>query len=330
MSIKQNYDLSKAGPQSEFGRALQDATVGMIDPLMLRIDSSNSEETHNWLGPVPGPVKRSSTRTQATVLGESKLTIVNDEYEAAFRVSEAEYERGTVAQSIAVRARELAMKCALHPLSQVSRMMVAGTGTTLGTAYDGAAFFAARTDGRAGSQTNLLTNTQVPALNVGTAAEPTQAEFANALLGVIGYMQSYLDSWGDPMQEFANQFAVMVPLNLVGAAYAAVGANTIVGTAGAVSNNPIMGVLTGAGRPLSITVHPNPRITATTVFYVYVANYLTRRPFIWQTEVWPPRLEILGAGSEYAIENGEHLYKAKFRAGYGYGEWRNAAHCTLS
>ena len=313
MSIKQNYDLSKAGPQSEFGRALQDATVGMIDPLMLRIDSSNSEETHNWLGPVPGPVKRSSTRAQATVLAESKLTIVNDEYEAAFRVSEAEYERGTVAQSIAVRARELAMKCALHPLSQVSRMMVAGTGTTLGTAYDGAAFFAARTDGRAGSQPHLLTNTHVPALR-----------------GGIGYMQAYLDSWGEPTQEFANQFAVMVPLNLVGAAYAAVGANTIVGTAGAVSNNPIMGVLTGAGRPLSITVHPNPRITATTVFYVYVANYLTRRPFVWQTEVWPPRLEILGAGSEYAIENCEHLYKAKFRAGYGYGEWRNAAHCTLS
>src|SRR5690606_6427752 len=114
--------------------------------------------------------------------------------------------------------------------------LVNGGEASANLGYNGQPLFSAsHVSGNSGTQTNLLTESEVSTLNVGTAASPTPEEAAEALMDVLGYMQSYLDYEGQPLQEDARGFLVVCKPKMSGKLRTAIKANNLAGG----ENSPI-------------------------------------------------------------------------------------------
>jgi len=144
---------------------------------------------------------------------------------------------------------------------------------------------------------------------------------ASAILDVIAYMFSYKDDQGEPINENARNFAVMVPVNMWAATLQACTKNNLnVGTG--VRDNPLMSP--------AFNVEPvvNPRLSTDTVFYVFNTDSATK-PFILQEEDGV-KVDAIAEGSEEEFKNRRHLYGVSAIRNVGYGFWQHAAHCTTS
>jgi len=290
--------------------------------LGMHFDSVQKTETYNWLGASPALREWVGGR-QLKGLRKEALSITNKLWEATLAVAIEDMWRDKLGQ-IQIRIDDLARRGLLHWRSLINTLIVNGTGDTYGACYDSQYFFDDdHESGSSGSQTNLLTNSEVASLNVGTADAPTQAEMALAILDVIGYMLQYKDDQGEPAQEDAREFHVMVPYNLHGAAQAAASLDSIRDASGTVISNPLKG-----GSDFKVTVGMNARLTTTTVFYTFITDQPTKA-FILQEE---KGLEVdsLTEGSDHAFKENEYLFGVKTSRNAGYGEWLRAAHCTLS
>ena len=289
--------------------------------LGMKFDSSQLTETYNWLGASPDLREWIGGR-QMKGLRKEVLSLTNKKFESSLGIARDDMTRDKLGM-IQVRIEDLARRALLHWRSLSSTVIVGGTGDTYGTCYDGQYFFDDyHASGSSGTQKNLLTATEVAALNVTTAAAPTQSEMALAILNTIGYMLAWKDDQGEPANESAAEFLVMVPYNLWGSALAAATKEVIVGASGATSSNPI--VTSG----FRVRVAMNARLTGTTVFYVFVTDQPTKALILQEEE--GPVVEALAEGSDHAFKEDEYLFGVKCRRNIGYGEWMRAAHCTLS
>ena len=176
--------------------------------------------------------------------------------------------------------------------------------------------------GTATGNTNDLSVTQVPALNVGTATAPTATELSDAFAGVLAYQYGYRDEGGKPNNQGGKQFAVMFPLSWGSAPYNAIGNQYL---ANGVSNN-LFGVIQQQG--VTITPMVNPRMSATTIFHFFRMDS-AMKPFILQDEI-ALTTSALAEGSEEEFKNFRHLYGLHASRAVGYGRWQSASKCTLS
>lgn len=288
--------------------------------LAMRIDSDMETESYKWLG-MPPAVREWVGARLAKSFSENGLTITNKTWESTVRVNVDDIRRDKTGQ-IMRRIDEMAQRVAEHPQSLLSTFIANGTGNTNGLAYDGQFFFDTdHSEGSSGTQLNALAAAQVTALNVGTPAQPTEQEMAQAVLGVIAYMYGFLDDQGQPLNGNARNFMVMVPTGLFGAAKAAAANAMVYGTNAAVPNS-----LAATG--WNVEVVCNPRLTWTTDFAVFRTDGPVR-PFIYQVEL-EPVMSVLGEGSELEINENEHQYGVKASYNVGYGMWQYAARATLS
>jgi hypothetical protein len=157
---------------------------------------------------------------------------------------------------------------------------------------------------------------------VGTATAPTEAEMASAILGVISYMMKYLDDQGEPMNELAREFLVMVPSTLFPAAYAATNKDVLHAASGNATDNVLK------GGTFQVNVAVNPRLTWTTDFAVFRTDG-SAKPFIFQEEL-PLQVSAIAEGSELEFNENEHHYGVKWIGNVGYGYWQYASKSTLS
>lgn len=316
------YGITTAGVIGEFFARLQSAAASAWwSQLVSRFESDQASETYNWLGNVPA-VREWKGDALAAQLRENRLTIVNKTWEASIKIGSDDFRRDKSTQ-IVTRISELAKRVANHPAKLLSTLIANGTGDTNGVCSDGQYFLDTdHAEGESGTQTNVLAAAQVSALNVGTATAPTPAEMAAAILGVIAYMRGFKDDQGEPMNEDAERFLVLVPSSLFGAAYAATVKESLVAASGTVVPN----VLSGGNLMVSAAV--DARSAWTDTFAVFRTDGSVR-PFIFQEEL-PVELRALGEGSEYETEHNEHKYTAKSVNNVGYGVWQHAAIATLS
>ena len=190
-------------------------------PLSMFIKSDQETETYKWLGMAPGMREWIGGR-EAKGFRDNGITVTNRLFEGTLEVPYDDIRRDKTGQ-MQVRIGELAGRAAELWADLLTALI-----TDNGTCYDTHDFFSAtHLEGSSGTQLNLLTASQVTALNIGTATVPTDAEMSAAIMGVIQYMMSYRDDQGKQMNAHAKKWLLMVPWNLYGAATAAVNAKLI-------------------------------------------------------------------------------------------------------
>lgn len=288
--------------------------------------SDQDAEEYRFLGMVPAPREWKGELAKRTI-PTYKINIPNRTWEASLRWTTEDYKRDKTGQ-IQARIGELGLSFTRHITSLLMTRITNGTGSTDGLAYDGQYFLDTdHSSGSSGTQKNVLTNSEVTQLAVVSAAAPTQTEFALAVLNSISYAQGILDDQGEPINEDANEWAVIVPTAYGGTANAALYNATLYGASGGVVSNPLLSARTPSNGTLSLRLIATPRISGN-IFHLARLDGTTK-PFIFQS-VETPTIETLGIGSEYEIQNNEVLVRGKAIYNIGYGQWEHFYKCTLS
>lgn len=304
-----------------FYNALEQAAGDWPTRLSMYVASDQESETYKWLGMAPALREWAGGRL-ARGLRENGITIENKTFEATIEADSNDARRDKTGQ-LRVRIAELAGRVAGHWKSLLSTLILNGAGATSGLAYDGQYFFDTdHSEGDSGAQKNVLTSTEVAALDVGTATAPTESEMSLAIMGVISYMLGYNDDRGEPMNEGASSFLVMTPPSLFGAAAGAIRSDFVGAASGAVKQNTLL----KAG--FSLDAVANPRLSAWTTDFCVFRTDGRAAPFIMQEEL-PAQFQILGAGSEHEFKTDQHLYGVKTVRNVGFGMWQYAAKCTM-
>lgn len=304
-----------------FTRLSEETGRSWLDLISMQFDSDQESETYKWLGQVPAMREFVSGRN-AKAFSDNGITIVNKEFEATLQVLLREIRRDKTGQ-VMIRIAELAQRALSHWNKLLSTLITNGTGDTSGLCYDGQYFFDSdHSEGDSGTQKNLLTSTEVAALNVTTATVPTAQEAAKAILGVIGYMMNFKDNEAEPMNENARQFLVMTSpalwQHLAGGVY-----SPFVGSG---ESNPVRNIIAQEG--FDVKIVPNARLSYTTQF-VTIRTDAPAKAFIRQEEV-PITMSALAEGSDEEFHNKRHLYSVEATRNVGYGYWQYASHSTLS
>jgi phage major head subunit gpT-like protein len=309
MSVVQDTGLTSRAVVGRFYRRLEEyAQTAWWTRLAMHFASNQESETYRWLGMVP-QVREWVGGRQVRPLRSSGVTIVNKTWEATVRVDADEQRRDKSGQ-IMVRVNEMARRVATHPNKLLTSLILEGE-TTAG--YDGQFFFDDdHVEGDSGVQSNDIT------FDVSTPTAPTEAEMHAAIVRAIGQVMSFRDDYGEPMNETAREFLVMVPMSFLPATLVALAGQTV-----DASSNPLT-----AGEPFKVSWVANPRLTWTTKFAVFRTDSPTR-PFIFQEEL-PVQVQVLAEGSELEVNENQHQYGVKAVHAAGYGLWQDACLVTLT
>ncbi|MCE5224321.1 MAG: Mu-like prophage major head subunit gpT family protein [Porphyromonadaceae bacterium] len=295
--------------------------MGWVGPLSFESPSNSASERYAWLGQVPQMREWLGPRL-AKELSEYDYTIINRKFESTLKVAIDDLNRDKTGQ-LQKRIAELAGRSNSHWAKLITELIASGTSSLC---YDGKAFFANNhTEGDSGTQINLLTASQVPSLNVGTATAPTPAEMSSAIFDIIGYAMGYKDDQGEPLNEGAASWIVMAGNPTIYGAAAKAIASEMVVSGGAATDN----ILKNVG--LNIQTVFNSRLVAadwTDKFVVFRAD-APITPFIRQVEK-SVQVQALAEGSDYEFNEDAHLYGLKAKRAAGYGLWQYAMHATLS
>ncbi|MDQ5910082.1 MAG: hypothetical protein QG599_2177, partial [Pseudomonadota bacterium] len=296
-----------------FYRALeQDLGASWVSPISMLFQSDQESETYKWLGMAPAMREWVGGR-QAKGFRENGITIANKKFEATLEVPVDWLRRDKTGQ-IEIRINELAQRAQAHWASLLTSLIIAGETTAC---YDGQLFFDTdHSEGDSGSQSNDI------GVNISTTTAPTAAEFETAVLKAVETLIGLKDDQGEPMNEAARQFLVMVPTPFMSAAAAAL--NNPIITTGSTSFTNTLVNLGGFGFQLAI----NPRLTWTEKFAVFRSDGGVA-PFIRQEEEGL-KISAIAENSEEAFKHDRHLYGIKAMRNVGYGYWQKACLVTFT
>lgn len=280
-----------------------------VDRYAMKVTSRQAIETYAWLGSVPTMREWVGGRL-AKGLRENAWTITNKDYEATLEVLTKELRRDAGGQ-LQVRIGELARRVLSYPATLMTAKILAGS---TANCYDGQCFFDTdHAEGASGSQNNDLTS----AAATGTA--PTVQEMRDAILGAMQAILGFKDDQGEPMNEGANQFEVMVPNVYWSTALTALGAVTLAG-----GETNVLASMDG----FKVRLVNNTRLTWTDAFAVFRTDGETK-PFIIQEEV-PVSVDAIAEGSELEFKEKKHWYGVEWSGALDYGFWQHACLHTFT
>jgi phage major head subunit gpT-like protein len=287
----------------------------------LNSGSNQETETYKWLGNVPKYREWIGGRAAGHPKVET-YSIRNKLWEQTLEFGIDDLRRDKTGQ-IQIRIGELAQAGAAFWEDMLTSLMNANP-----LAYDASDFFDTDhpvKESTIGSTTakNLLTSSEVSALNVTTATAPTPDEAAKVLQGLVGYFMTFTNDQGHLLNSSARNFTVMVATaDLWGPFATAISQQFL--TSGA--SNPVLG-LKSMGYNFDIVLNPN-LTSATDKVFMYRTD-AKLKPFILQEET-PPKVTVIGAGSEEEFKNRRHLFGTERIANAGVGLWQYAIRGTLS
>jgi phage major head subunit gpT-like protein len=305
--------LSSRAIIGRFYQALeQDVGAGWVNPISMLFTSDQESETYKWLGQAPAMREWIGGR-MAKGFRENGITIANKKFEATLEVP-LDWMRRDKTGQIQVRINELAQRAQAHWASLLTTLIIAGESTAC---YDGQYFFDTdHSEGDSGTQDNDITS------DITTTTAPTAAEMETAVLKATQQIIGFKDDQGEPMNEAARSFVVMVPTPFMSAAAAAL--NNPIITTGSTSFTNTLVNLGGFTFQLAI----NPRLTWTTKFAVFRGDG-GAAPFIRQEEE-ALKISAIAEGSEEEFTNDRHLYGIKAMRNVGYGYWQKACLVTFT
>jgi hypothetical protein len=182
-----------------------------------------------------------------------------------------------------------------------------------GNAFDGVAFY---NSGHVTESGATINNTVTQTCTAGGI--PTVSEAASGILTAITRIMSFVDDSGEPRNEFARRFAVMVPAALYGSVVGAIRNDFL--TSG--SSNQLLA--TG----MEIVPYVNSRLTSASVAYVFRTD-ADVRAFVWQDEV-APMMSTLEEGSDFHTLNDARMFFAKRVCNGGYGRFDQTVRLTFA
>jgi hypothetical protein len=301
-----------------FRQTLQSVPIGPLrQALCLHVDTKNSSERLSMLG-MPPAMREWIGGRQARELRRDEITVELKKYEDTLEFALEDLDYDNTGQLVE-RIREFGQKAEDHWASLIIAKLLLATAET---GYDNQYFFDTdHSHGDSGTMLNLLAAAQVTELNVATAAAPTADEAASALLGAVEYMASYLDDQGEPCNEMARNFMVVGPINLMNAFDLAISKN-LLNTATGAHDNPIKAL------KYSFSTFFTPRLTGTTVFYVFRTDASTKSFITMDRGGVTDSMK--GRDSDFCFDNDAVQIGIKAERALTYGEFRDAVHCTLS
>lgn len=278
-----------------------------------RMDSDQPSETYAWLGQVPAMREWVGGRS-AQGFTSNGITIANKLFEATVEVNVDDIRRDKTGQFLA-RIDELPGRAQHHRAKLLTDLILAGENTAC---YDGQYFFDTdHSEGSSGTQDNDLAFDISDAGTGGTSTAPAANTIQGAVLKAVQAILGFKDNQGQPMNESAMQFDVMVPTTFMGATIAALTAPLI----GGGDTN----ILTNAEFVLRPVI--NPRLTWTTKLAVFRTDGTTK-PFIEQVE-FDPVMAAIAEGSEMETRDRKHEYTVTRAGNVGFGYWQHACLVTL-
>ena len=306
--------LSSRAIIGKFYRALeQDIGAAWVNPISMLFTSDQESETYKWLGMAPAMREWIGGR-QAKGFRENGMTIANKKFEATLEVPMDWMRRDKTGQ-IQIRINEMAQRAQGHWASLLTALIIAGENTAC---YDGQYFFDTdHSEGDSGSQSNDIS------VDIVTTTAPTADEFKTGVLKAVETLMGLKDDQGEPMNEAARQFVVMVPTAFMSAAAAAINNPILTTSGGAAATNTLVN-LSGFGFQMAI----NPRLTWTTKFAVFRADGGVS-PFIRQEEEGL-KISAIAEGSEEEFLHDRHLYGIKAMRNVGYGYWQKGCLVTFT
>ena len=302
--------LSSRAIIGEFYKTLeQDDGAAWLNALSMLFTSDQDSETYNWLGQSPAMQEWVGGRN-AKGFRENGVTITNKHYEATIEVLVKELRRDKTGQVMA-RIRDLAQRTNSHWASLLSTLIINAESTVC---YDGQYFFDTdHSEGDSGSQSNDIATdiSALPASVHGVVTAPSVEEAQQAIMKSITAILGFKDDQGEPMNENASSFLVMVPMPL----YIPFSKAILLPTGTGVSEQNVP-------PEMSLSVVPNARLSWTDKFATFRADGNVK-PFIRQQET-DVDLKAKAEGSEFEFDNDAHQYGVDSWRDVGYGYWQHA------
>lgn len=294
-----------------FLRLEQNVGTAWIGAVSMLFQSNQESETYKWLGMVPQMREWLGGRN-AKGFRDNGISIINLEFEATLEVLVKELRRDKTGQ-VLLRIRELADRTNSHWAKLLSELIINGETVVC---YDGEFYFDTdHEEGDSGSQSNDITDSIV------LKTVPTAAEMEIAILASVTQILSFKDDQGEPMNEGANSFGIMVPVPYMAAAMAALRNATIVDSSGSRQNT-----ILSSGFNFDLWV--NPRLTWTDKFATFRTDG-NAKPLIRQEEE-AVKIDAIAEGSELEFNDKKHHYGVSATRNVGYGFWQHANLSTFT
>lgn len=297
-----------------YKRLEQNTGATWVGAVSSEFTSDQDSEEYAWLGMAPQMREWIGGR-HAKGFRDNGITIKNKHYEGTLEVKVKDMRRDKSPQVMA-RINELADRTNSHWASLLSTLITNGESTVC---YDGQFFFDTdHSEGDSGTQSNdiAVDISTLPTQVQGTVTQPSVEEFQQSILQGVTQIHSFKDDQGEPMNEGASDFIVMVPTAL-----AFIARNALAMPRGT-------GVSEQMADDVTVRAAMNPRLTWTDKFAVFRGDGSVK-PFIRQSETGV-MLKAKAEGSEFEFDNDAHQYGVDAWRNVGYGYWQHACLVTMT
>lgn len=299
-----------------FRRMEQDTGLPWVNGIANLFGSDQLTETYEFLGQTPVFREWKGGR-QAKGLLDFNFTITNKHYESTLEFTERQRARDKTSQT-QIRIADQVRRAQAHWAKLLSTLIVDAESSVC---YDGQFFFDTdHTEGASGTQSNDISVdiSALPAATTGTITNPSPEEANLTILKGITQITGFKDDQGEPMNEEANSFLVMVPQSLFFAFHAGL------------TNPRGTGLSEQDSAGMKIQLVTNARLNAdwTDSFAIFRTDS-NIKPLIRQEEV-KPRLKVRAEGSEFEFENDAHQFGLDAWRNVGYGYWQHACYVTMT
>mgnify|MGYP003631148314 CR=1 FL=1 len=304
MLPKQYEKITTRGVVGMILARLETGPSAWVMDLCMQVTSDQASEEYGWLGASPALRKFMAGR-QPAELRENSFVISNEDYEGSITIKSKDMRRDKFGM-INVRVNQLSDRANDHPAKLLSELIENGEATAC---YDGQYYFDTdHEEGESGALSNDISYSVV------SNTAPTADEMANAITTAIVQMYTFKDDRGEPMNQNATEFTVMVPAHPALMSAALKAKNILLGTGGATAE------LAALKSEFTINIVINPRLTWTTKFATFRTDEAAK-PFILQQEDIPAVVS-LGEGTEYEQLKKEQLFGIDWTGNVGFGYWQ--------
>lgn len=295
---------------------LEQAISSWVESLSFYSPSDMSSEEYKWLGMSPQMREWIGGRS-AKGLRDQGITIKNLPFESTLEINTDDLRRDKTGQ-LTIRIGEQVDRAKTHWMKLLSTLLINAESTVC---YDNQYYYDTdHEEGDSGVQDNDIT-VDISALAVsqhGSITDPSVEEFNRSLLKGIQQIYGFKDDQGEPINELARKFLVMVPITFWSTAVASIKNATF--SSGETNTLPNF-------NEIGIVPVANPRLTWTDKFAVFRTDGRVK-PFIRQEEV-PVEVSAVAEGSELEFYHRKHHYGLYSSGNVGYGLWQHSCLVTL-